>query len=131
MAKPGIETIAESATWLSIVSQLYNGRMAKLLEPHGMTLGQFSILHHIARPKIAGDTRISDIAEAVLVEQPAVTKAIAKFDSMGLVELTSCPLDKRAKLVTATTKAATCSILFMSILAQIYSKCLVLWAIPI
>lgn len=92
----------ECATWLSIVSQLYGTRMARLLEPHGMTPAQFNILHHLARADREQGTRISDIAAAVEVNQPAVTKAIAKFEAMALVTLRDDADDKRAKRVTAT-----------------------------
>jgi len=97
--------VAECATWLSIVSKLFGTRMAGLLAPHGLTPGQFSILHHIARPTIAGGNRISEIAAAVEVEQPAVTKTITKFRSMGLVQVTDSKTDKRVKLVNPTPKA--------------------------
>ncbi|AKS45534.1 DNA-binding transcriptional regulator, MarR family [Octadecabacter temperatus] len=79
--------------------------MATLLEPHGLTTGQFSILHHITRPAIGGGSRVSEIAAAVEVEQPAVTKALAKFQNLGLVEIVSHKSDKRAKVVSATPAA--------------------------
>jgi len=97
--------VAECATWLTIVTKLFGTRMQTLLEPHDLTQGQFSILHHIARQPPDKGLRISDIAAAVEVEQPAVTKTIAKFQLMGLVEIVSSPKDKRAKLVTATPAA--------------------------
>ena len=99
MPKLDLPLMGECATWLSIVSQLFANRMAQLLEPHEMTLGQFSILHHITRPKLAGGMRISDIANAVEVGQPAVTKAIAKFEAMGLVRLEAGIVDRRIKTV--------------------------------
>lgn len=99
------QLMGEGITWLSIVSQLFNARMTKSLLAHGMTLGQFSILHHIVRPELKGGTRISDIAEAVEVGQPAVTKAITKFETMGLVELVPNLKDRRAKQVMTTPKA--------------------------
>lgn len=38
------------------------------------------------------------------LEQPAVTKALAKFQNMGLVELRPSTTDKRSKTVIATAK---------------------------
>lgn len=99
-----MKSIGESATWLSIVSQLFATRTGKLLGPSGLTLGQFSILHHIAQPHIAGKTRISDIAMAVEVGQPAVTKAMVKFANMGLVQLKPDAHDLRVKHVFVTAK---------------------------
>lgn len=97
--------VGEAATWLSIVSQLYASRMGALLHSHELTLQQFSILHHIARQKIGGAMRVSDIARAVDAGQPAVTKAVAKFAAMGLVEVIENAGDKRSKLITATPAA--------------------------
>jgi MarR family transcriptional regulator, transcriptional regulator for hemolysin len=97
--------VAECSTWLSIVSKLFSTRMGVLLEPHGLTQGQFSILHHVVRQPQGSDSRVSEIAAAVEVEQPAVTKTLAKFQNMGLIEMTPSATDKRAKLVKATPQA--------------------------
>ncbi len=97
--------VAECTTWLSIVSQLFGNRMSILLKPHGLTLGQFSILHHITRQKIGTGNRVSDIAAAVEVGQPAVTKALSKFRNMGLVAFGETLTDKRAKTVVALPAA--------------------------
>lgn len=97
--------IAECATWLSIVSKLFNTRMSVLLAPHHLTPGQFSILHHITRQQSKVSLSISAIAAAVEVEQPAVTKTITKFRNLGLVEIVPHPTDKRSKIVMATPRA--------------------------
>jgi len=97
--------VAECSTWLTIVTKLFGTRMQVLLEPHDLTQGQFSILHHIVRQPPGQGVRISDIAAAVEVEQPAVTKTIAKFQVMGFVETVASPKDKRAKLVIAKPEA--------------------------
>lgn len=97
--------IAECSTWLSIVSKLFSTRMGVLLAPHDLTPSQFSILHHVTRQRIAGGHSISQIAAAVEVEQPAVTKTLAKFQGRGLVKIEPHPSDNRSKLVTATPQA--------------------------
>jgi len=97
--------VGETATWLSIVSQLFTTRMASLLEPHGLTPAQFNLLNHITRPDLRTGTRISDIAAAVEVGQPAVTKAMAKFDNMGLIDLIEDKNDKRVRIVKARPDA--------------------------
>ena len=68
--------VSECATWLSNVSRLFGTRMTFLLEPHGLTLGQSGILHHIVRQRSRRGSRISDIAAAVEVGQPAVAKTL-------------------------------------------------------
>ena len=79
--------------------------MGVLLAPHGLTPAQFSILHHVTRQRLGGDHSISSIAASVEVEQPAVTKTIAKFQNLGFVQIAVHPTDKRAKLVKATPEA--------------------------
>lgn len=96
--------VGDCATWFAIVSQLYASRMNRMLESQDMTLAQFSILHHVAQPHFASGTRISDIASAVQVGQPAVTKVIAKFEAAKLVKVLSTLDDKRTKHVCATAK---------------------------
>lgn len=105
MKKTTPDMMGECATWLAIVSQLYTTRMNTLLADHGMTLPQFSILHHVANPRMQSGSRISDIANAVEVGQPAVTKTMAKFQNMGLVDLIEDPKDKRARHVQPLPKA--------------------------
>ena len=106
MSNPTDPVIAENATWLAIVSQLFSTRMNTLLKPHGLTLGQFSILHHIAARNLSRGNRVSDIAAAVEVGQPAVTKALHKFQVMGLVDLESGPSDKRSTHVVVRPVAS-------------------------
>ncbi len=64
-------------------------------------------LHHITRHRIEGGHSISQISAAVQVEQPAVTKTMAKFQNMGLIEIEPHPSDKRSKLVRARPTADT------------------------
>lgn len=97
--------IAECSTWLSIVSKLFNTRMSVLLAPHQLTPSQFSILNHVTRQRLEGGHSISQIAAAVEVEQPAVTKTMIKFQNMGLVKFDAHPSDKRSKIVRATSEA--------------------------
>ena len=95
------------------MSQLYSTRLSQILATHEMTVGQFGILNHLSRDKDNQSLRISDIARAVEVNQPAVTKAIARFESAGLVELSDDTKDKRAKRVQLSTKG-------QNHLAQVY-----------
>lgn len=75
--------------------------MAALLEPFGLTAGQFAILNHLARADQMGKAaeRISDIAAAVQVGQPAVTKAVVKFETAHLVSLSEDRGDRRVRRV--------------------------------
>lgn len=96
--------IGEAATWLSIVSLLFASRMETLLAEFDLTFGQFSILNHMARPDLMGGTRVSEIAGVVALKQPAVTKAMAKFEEKGFVQVEASEQDQRAKCVRLTAK---------------------------
>jgi len=126
VTQPNGPLIAECSTWLSIVSKLFHTRMNALLDPHGLTPAQFSILHHITRQRSGEGQRISEIAAAVEVEQPAVTKTLAKFQNKNLVEITSSTKDKRAKLVTPRPEAgALLGVIYQDIgpdLAQVFQS---------
>jgi DNA-binding MarR family transcriptional regulator len=97
--------VADCAKWLTIVSELFGARMSILLAPDGLTQSQFSILHHVVGLRSDTGSTVSTIAAAVEVEQPAVTKTLAKFQNLGLVEIMPSPTDRRAKLVRATPAA--------------------------
>jgi len=90
----------EAPTKLAIVSAQYQSILENRLAPFGLTMPQLSVLSHVARKREA--LRITDIARAVQVGQPAVTKMIAKFASSGWITLTSDPNDKRVKKAEIT-----------------------------
>jgi DNA-binding MarR family transcriptional regulator len=85
---------------LGIVAQLYTGLVTRLLEPHDLTWPQFALLLHLARRGSPG--RISDMAAAVDLTQPAVTKIVQKFATMGLVEVARDTSDQRNRPVRIT-----------------------------
>ena len=85
---------------LGIVSQLYGGLIARLLEPHDLTYPQFMLLLHLARQ--GAPRRISDMARAVELTQSAVTKAMQKFLNLGWVEIGQDARDGRNKPVQIT-----------------------------
>jgi len=85
---------------LGIVAQLYTGFLGRLLEPHDLTWPQFALLLHLGRR--GGPARISDMARAVDLTQPAVTKMVQKFAGMGLVEVARDSSDQRNRPVRIT-----------------------------
>lgn len=85
---------------LGIASTLYAGLIARLLEPHGLTSPQFALLVHLARR--GKPSRISEMAAAVELTQPAVTKAVQKFVGLGWVEVGRDSRDARNRPVRIT-----------------------------
>lgn len=96
------KALGAGAMWLSITGQLFAARMAQMLMPYGLTTGQLSILSHMANARQKKGQRVSDIATAVEVGQPAVTKALAKFQNLGLVTMVSNTQDQRSKYAQLT-----------------------------
>lgn len=94
--------LKEGALWLSIVSQLFTSRMNALLAPHEVTFTQFSVLNHLLRMAGTDGQRISDLANAVEAQQPAVTKIVAKFENQGWLEVVENEEDRRSRKVRIT-----------------------------
>ena len=92
---------AQLATWLAIVSQLYTTRMTHHLNQHGFTITQFSVLNHLARHQHVQHT-ISDLTQAVEVNQPGATKIVKKLTGMGLLQSQKDTKDSRKKYVSIT-----------------------------
>ncbi len=90
-------------TWLSIVTQLYNTRMQKLLSHFDVTLTQFAVLNYLARHQ-GQQATISSIAAAIEVNQPGATKIVKKFTDLGYVEVTRDANDARKRFVAITGK---------------------------
>ncbi len=87
---------------LGVVSTLYRGLIERLLAPHDVTYAQFTLLLHLAR---RGDSsRISEIAAAVALTQPAVSKVVQKFAQLRWIEIGRDDTDARNRPVRITTE---------------------------
>lgn len=95
-----IQEIVALLTRFAITSQLFQTQSEARLSKMGLTLSQMSVLSHLARR--GGALRVTDIARAVEVGQPAVTKMLAKFEGAGWVRMVSHPEDRRSKMAEAT-----------------------------
>lgn len=96
--------IIDLITQFGIASQLYTSAMEKRLARHGLTLAQLSVLSHLARVGQGGQKplRVTQVSQAVEVNQPGVTKMLAKFESAGWVRFDLAPSDKRARAAVIT-----------------------------
>ena len=90
---------------LGILGTLYAGLIGRLLAPHGLTAPQFALLVHLARR--GGPSRISEMARAVELTQPAVTKAVRKFADLGWVSVARDARDGRNRPVSLTPAGLT------------------------
>lgn len=91
-------------TRFGIASQMYQTVMEQQLAAHNLTVPQLSVLSHLVRSNQA--QRVTDIARAVDVGQPAVSKILAKFDSAGWIAFAASDADKRSKSAVATPLGA-------------------------
>jgi DNA-binding MarR family transcriptional regulator len=98
------DQIMELVTRFGIASQLYTGAIERRLAPHGLTFAQLSVLSHMARVGKGGAEalRVTQIAQAVEVNQPAVTKMLTKFEGAGWVAFQSSANDRRARAASIT-----------------------------
>jgi DNA-binding MarR family transcriptional regulator len=84
------------ATLLGIASQMYTSRMNALLEPHGLSLSQLSVLSHCARHADQSWT-VSRLAEVMEINQPGITKIVQKLLARDLLAALADPDDARKK----------------------------------
>lgn len=97
--------IMDLLTRFGITSQLYTSAMETRLARHGLTLAQLSVLSHLARAGKGGAQalRVTQIAQAVEVNQPGVTKMLSKFEGAGWVRFQSSESDRRARAAAITS----------------------------
>lgn len=84
---------------LGILSQLFRTRVEHSLSPYGLTYTQFSVLSHLVR---TGAATIGDIADAVELNQPGVTKVVQRMTQSGLLAAGVDPDDARRRRVEVT-----------------------------
>jgi len=85
---------------LAVAAQLQTTRFARHLDKLDMTVAQFSVISHLSRQD--GPVSISSVANAVEVNQPAITKMVQKFQTAGWVDVQADPSDQRARRITLT-----------------------------
>ena len=85
----------------SAVREIMEARYLKEVSPHSLTLPQFHLLKLIA---LNGHHQVGEVAEFLGVSSPAASKNIDKLEGLGLVSREHSKGDRRAILLTASTK---------------------------
>jgi len=99
---PNPDQVFELGIALGILTQLYENRMTQLLAPHDLTTTQFGMLSHLLRK---GEPQsVSDIANAMEINQPGVTKVVRRLESTGLLKVAQSTEDKRLRIVSISAK---------------------------
>ncbi|WP_344515243.1 MarR family winged helix-turn-helix transcriptional regulator [Dactylosporangium maewongense] len=84
---------------LSIAHQLAETRLNRALRPLGLTMTHTAVLIHLAN---AGPGSVGDIAAAMEVNQPAVSKTLKTLVDRGAVTMEAAPGDARRRSVALT-----------------------------
>jgi DNA-binding MarR family transcriptional regulator len=84
---------------LSIAHQLAETRLNRALRPIGLTMTHTAVLLHLAN---AGPCSVGDIAAAMEVNQPAVSKTLKTLAERGAVTMAAAADDARRREVALT-----------------------------
>ena len=103
-AAPGLDT-----THLGVVARLHRVahqlrlRAEVVLEPHGLTQGEFDVLSALRRSGSADGVTPSALAAAVLVSSGGITKRLAALERAGWISRERSPRDGRSVRVALTS----------------------------
>lgn len=92
---PDVES--EIGLLLAIGAQLFTSRVSQIVAGAGLTYTQFSLLSHLSGQ---ADCSVSDIAEAMEINQPGVSKVVARLSEEGAIRVQPDPTDSRRKRVS-------------------------------
>ena len=91
---------AEIGFLLAIASQLFTTRVTEVVARSGLTYTQFSLLNHLAGQS---DATISEIAAAMEINQPGVSKVVQRLAETDLVAVAEDPADSRRRRVSISS----------------------------
>jgi DNA-binding MarR family transcriptional regulator len=95
------ETQGRALRELAIVHQLSSTRLNRALRPLGITLTHTAVLSHLAQ--VPQGCSVGEIAAAMEVNQPAVSKALRTLVDLGAVGIEVAGDDSRRREVRLTT----------------------------
>jgi DNA-binding MarR family transcriptional regulator len=99
--KPFDSPAQEAILALSRTADVLQRRFAQLVEPHGISLQQYNVLH-ILRGAGQEGTPTLEIAERMIQKTPGITRLLDKLENKGLVRRKRCPEDRRQVLCWIT-----------------------------
>ncbi|MEM8922879.1 MAG: MarR family transcriptional regulator [Actinomycetota bacterium] len=91
---------AQASIGIGILSQLFQNRLARLLAPVGLNYNQLALLTHLSRA--AEPASISELAEALEINQPGITKMVRRLEDARMVAIAGVEGDRRRRVVTIT-----------------------------
>lgn len=98
------EQVKRVSSSMSILSRAFtlSRPHEKMLEDAGVRLDRAGSALLFKLRHLGESTRVSDLAEKLDVDTPAVTRKLQQLARLGYVNVTPDPEDKRAKLITLT-----------------------------
>lgn len=75
--------------------------LARVVEPHGITLQQFNVLRILRGAERAGETQglpTLELADRMVEHAPGITRLLDRLEAKRLVERKRCPRDRRQVL---------------------------------
>ena len=76
-------------------------QLARVVEPHGITLQQYNVLR-ILRGGGKDGVPTLDVAERMVEQTPGITRLLDRLEAKGLVKRERCPHDRRQHLCWIT-----------------------------
>jgi DNA-binding MarR family transcriptional regulator len=94
----------ELAAWRGLLkahSQLVAKLDAELEREHGMPLGSYEVLLHLADAP-DGSLRMGELADRLLLSRSGLTRMVDRLAARGVVERHTCPSDRRGTYARLT-----------------------------
>lgn len=104
-ADPSRELRGRVTPMLGILAQLFEARMSALLKDHRITYTQLATMYHLRGIDEAAP--VGELAAAMQINQPGMSKVVKRLTDDGLTETSSSPTDARRKLVSITDRGRT------------------------
>lgn len=80
-------------------ARVFNRTVDAMLRPHGMSL---ALIGPVLLLSWKGPMRQRDLVQVSAVKQPAMVALLGKLETMGLIQRTTTPSDRRAAMVSLT-----------------------------
>lgn len=103
-ARTGRRPAISASLLLAQASALAEAAVARVAAAHHLRLEEWRILDYLAR---CGGAGMSELAAAVLLTNPTLTRTVDNLVSVGLVHRAPAPTDRRKVVVRLTRTGAT------------------------
>lgn len=100
-SRPFPSPCAEAAVALLLTADKVRRNVAKVVEPHGITIQQYNVLRILRGAGQAGIATL-EIVERMIEQTPGITRLLDRLEAKQLVRRQRCPSDRRQVLCWIT-----------------------------